>query len=163
MDGIGDRASGYHPIQTTLAKFNGSQCGYCSGGMVMNMYALYESSDTLTMNDVENSFGGNLCRCTGYRPILQAFKSLTTDAEPGLDDKFPDIEDIKICTKTGKRCNETCNILEDKPICVGLEDGVNWFKVFSIADILHIFQTIGDSTYRIAAGNTGKGRSLIVN
>ncbi|GAX80308.1 hypothetical protein CEUSTIGMA_g7746.t1 [Chlamydomonas eustigma] len=78
VEGIGNVRQGLHPVQEVLSKSHGSQCGFCTPGFVMSMYALLRSSDKApTEEEVEDALGGNLCRCTGYRPILDAFKTFT--------------------------------------------------------------------------------------
>ncbi|RUR29586.1 xanthine dehydrogenase small subunit [Vreelandella nanhaiensis] len=65
-----------HPAQTAMIECHGSQCGFCTPGIVMSLFTLYESlaADTppLTNQQLEATLGGNLCRCTGYRPIRDA-------------------------------------------------------------------------------------------
>ncbi|KAK3941774.1 molybdopterin binding aldehyde oxidase/xanthine dehydrogenase [Diplogelasinospora grovesii] len=71
VEGIGN-VKKPHPAQERVAKGNGSQCGFCTPGIVMSLYALLRNNDKPTEHDVEEAFDGNLCRCTGYRPILDA-------------------------------------------------------------------------------------------
>lgn len=118
----------------------------------MNMYALYESGK-LTMEEVENSFGGNICRCTGYRPILSAFKSLCTDARPEILGTFPDIEDLRVCKEKCEKCTKTC---EKKPFYHQFAEA-KWIKVYSLDDLLNILGQSAGQTYKLVGGNTAKG------
>jgi xanthine dehydrogenase/oxidase len=76
VEGIGN-VKRPHPAQERIAKGNGSQCGFCTPGIVMSLYALLRNTDAPTELDVEEAFDGNLCRCTGYRPILDAAQSFS--------------------------------------------------------------------------------------
>lgn len=158
IEGVGNRVTGYSKVQAALAKFSGTQCGFCSPGMVMNMQSLLWSKKSVTMKDVEDSFGGNVCRCTGYRPILDAFKSLTSDAHKRLNDKLVDIEDLwKMCPKengfvdTGTCCNKVNFPAENK-----LSDPA-WYIPNSIEQLTDIFNSINDLNYILIAGNTARG------
>ncbi|XP_058793000.1 xanthine dehydrogenase isoform X2 [Phymastichus coffea] len=79
VEGIGSTRTKLHPVQERIAKAHGSQCGFCTPGIVMSMYALLRSMPKPTMTDMEVAFQGNLCRCTGYRPIIEGFKTFTED------------------------------------------------------------------------------------
>lgn len=119
------------------------------------------------MKEIEDSFGSNVCRCTGYRPILEAFKKFAKDA-PKCD-RITDIEDLQICKKTGKTCNKSCD--DDDDWCliseedikgktvkeIQLKDGRKWFKVFDVDHILPILERNGYDSYMLVHGNTAKG------
>jgi xanthine dehydrogenase small subunit len=62
-----------HPVQTAMVENHGSQCGFCTPGIVMSLFALYhEGERPLSREAVNDALAGNLCRCTGYRPIADA-------------------------------------------------------------------------------------------
>jgi xanthine dehydrogenase small subunit len=66
-------AEGLHPVQDAMVAHHGSQCGFCTPGIVMSLFALYhEGSRPVTRGCVNDALAGNLCRCTGYRPIVDA-------------------------------------------------------------------------------------------
>lgn len=81
VEGIGSTKTKLHPVQERIAKAHGSQCGFCTPGIVMSMYALLRSIPKPTMKDMEIAFQGNLCRCTGYRPIIEGYKTFTKEFE----------------------------------------------------------------------------------
>ncbi|KAK0891384.1 hypothetical protein LTR91_007525 [Friedmanniomyces endolithicus] len=64
VEGIGNVKSP-HPAQERIAKGNGSQCGFCTPGIVMSLYALLRNNEHPSELEVEEAFDGNLCRCTG--------------------------------------------------------------------------------------------------
>ncbi|QFU17055.1 xanthine dehydrogenase small subunit [Microvirga thermotolerans] len=72
---VEDLAAGgrLHPVQAAMAESHASQCGFCTPGIVMSLFALYhEGERPLTRENVNDALAGNLCRCTGYRPIVDA-------------------------------------------------------------------------------------------
>ncbi|XP_037076844.1 xanthine dehydrogenase/oxidase-like [Pollicipes pollicipes] len=79
VEGIGSSKTRLHPVQERLAKSHGSQCGFCTPGIVMSMYTLLRNKPLPDMQDIETYMQGNLCRCTGYRAILDGFKTLTSE------------------------------------------------------------------------------------
>jgi len=75
--GIG-RAGQLHPAQQAMVDCHGSQCGFCTPGFVMSLANLYqqtgqyEQQSALSDEQIHAALSGNLCRCTGYRPIIEA-------------------------------------------------------------------------------------------
>ena len=65
-----------HPVQDAMIKYHGSQCGFCTPGFVMSLFAMYKNFSSYNNERICDSISGNLCRCTGYRPIIDAAKSL---------------------------------------------------------------------------------------
>ncbi|EUC32996.1 hypothetical protein COCCADRAFT_5375 [Bipolaris zeicola 26-R-13] len=87
VEGIGS-VSRPHPLQERIAKLHGSQCGFCTPGIVMSLYAIVRNAYNPDTNkfhlssreiEMEGHLDGNLCRCTGYKPILQAAKTFVAE------------------------------------------------------------------------------------
>lgn len=108
IEGIGNSKSP-HPAQQRIALASGSQCGFCTPGIVMSLYALLrnhgpEASET----EVEEAFDGNLCRCTGYRPILDAAQSFNRKCGKSLANGGSGC-----CMENGGSCNGPTNGLDE--------------------------------------------------
>jgi xanthine dehydrogenase/oxidase len=84
VEGLGDTREGLDSVQARIADMNGSQCGFCTPGMVMNAFALLQSKPSPSPQAIEDNFDGHICRCTGYRPILEAFRTFSDDADFGV-------------------------------------------------------------------------------
>ncbi len=75
-----------HPVQEALAREHGSQCGFCTPGIVMSLFAHYHQCNGISSREkINDALAGNLCRCTGYRPIVEAGFECCNG---GADDRF---------------------------------------------------------------------------
>ncbi|CAA0805951.1 Abscisic-aldehyde oxidase [Striga hermonthica] len=113
-EGLGNSKDGFHPIHQRFAGFHASQCGFCTPGMCVSLFSALASAEKqnnrakpsagfskLTTSEAEKAISGNLCRCTGYRPIADACKSFAANVD--LEDlgvnsfwKKGDSKDVKI-------------------------------------------------------------------
>ncbi|ESQ37582.1 hypothetical protein EUTSA_v10002813mg [Eutrema salsugineum] len=86
-EGLGNSRDGFHSIHNRFSSFHASQCGFCTPGMCVSLYSALldsektESSSEFTVLEAEKAVSGNLCRCTGYRPIVDACKSFASDVD----------------------------------------------------------------------------------
>ena len=78
IEGLGDDKDP-HPLQVAFSQENASQCGYCTPGFIISGVSLLNSHKDINDNTINDAFSGNLCRCTGYSPILKAIKKVTKD------------------------------------------------------------------------------------
>ena len=104
------------------------------------------SGKKTTVGDIENVLDGNICRCTGYRPIFDAFKSFAS-----TDFDTPDIEDIVKCQGSGQ-CSRSRGVGQIKTI------NGTWYIPTSLDDLLKVLNDLPNGTsYRLVHGNTGRG------
>jgi xanthine dehydrogenase small subunit len=72
VESLGSPDGKLHPVQQALVECHASQCGFCTPGFAMSLFALYKSTRHTDRAVVDDALSGNLCRCTGYRPIIAA-------------------------------------------------------------------------------------------
>ncbi|KAL3518742.1 hypothetical protein ACH5RR_021331 [Cinchona calisaya] len=92
-EGLGNSKDGFHPIHQRFSGFHASQCGFCTPGMCMSLFSALTNAEKmhrpeplpgfskLTVYEAEKAIAGNVCRCTGYRPIADACKSFAADVD----------------------------------------------------------------------------------
>jgi xanthine dehydrogenase small subunit len=72
VESLSEADGSLHPVQQSMVDHHASQCGFCTPGFVMSLFALYLQTAQPTRAEVVEALSGNLCRCTGYRPIIEA-------------------------------------------------------------------------------------------
>jgi xanthine dehydrogenase small subunit len=84
-----------HPVQQSMVDLYSSQCGFCTPGIIMAMFALYKNYSKPTREQIDDALTGNLCRCTGYRPIVEAStKSCVHNCTDHFTDDEPQIIEL---------------------------------------------------------------------
>jgi len=106
VEHVAARNGHLHPVQQAMVDFHGSQCGFCTPGFVMSLYALWMQTPNPSDQQIETALQGNLCRCTGYEPILRAARAISsyggTDKDPLLSERATMIARLK-ALKDGAR------------------------------------------------------------
>lgn len=72
-----------HPVQSAIVRHGGTQCGFCTPGIVISTVALLERNPTPTDGDIRHAIAGNLCRCTGYDKIVSAIHDAAREMQAG--------------------------------------------------------------------------------
>ncbi|XP_060170009.1 aldehyde oxidase 4-like [Lycium barbarum] len=180
-DGLGNTRDGYHPIHQRFAGFHASQCGFCTPGMCMSFFSALINADKgnkpdpppgfskLTSSEAEKAIAGNLCRCTGYRPIADACKSFASDV---------DIEDLGLNTFWQNGDSKETKVsklppydpsknLVTYPEFLKNESGTHldstrysWFSPVSIEELESLLKhSVSENvgSVKIVVGNTGTG------
>lgn len=80
VEGLAPRDGPLHPVQRAILEAGGVQCGICTPGMLMSLSSLLAATPAPTESDVHEALAGNICRCTGYRGIVDAALALGRDA-----------------------------------------------------------------------------------
>jgi len=83
-----------HPVQEAMAASHGTQCGFCTPGIVMSLTALLQTASSPTRGEINDALSGNLCRCTGYKPIIDAAQKAS--AAPADQLKLDDSKDLPL-------------------------------------------------------------------
>jgi xanthine dehydrogenase small subunit len=132
-----------HPVQEALARQHGSQCGFCTPGIVMSLFALYhDDGGIIDRNQINDALAGNLCRCTGYRPIVEA----ALEIRNGAADRF---------SRTDAERRRALQALDDKiDLFVGDDDSF-FAAPASESSLARLFARHPDAT--IIAGATDVG------
>lgn len=74
-----------HPVQSAMVAHHGSQCGFCTPGIMMSLFTVYQEAERpLSRESINDALAGNLCRCTGYRPIVDAALEACADKPQDL-------------------------------------------------------------------------------
>ena len=127
----GLRENDLHPVQQAMVQCHGAQCGYCTPGFVVAMAGMFEVCDRVNEKQVRDGLTGNLCRCTGYEPIIKAALAVDGSASTKMRDRYPALPDAQDSVTVGNFCapatiDEAIEFKRDHPGCVVVQGGTDF-------------------------------------
>src|SRR5207237_1922076 len=117
-------------VQQAMVTCHGAQCGYCTPGFVVAMTALYENADRVDEKQVRYGLTGNLCRCTGYEPIIKAALAVDGAQATKMRDRYPDLPEAGDAVQTDRffapsTLDEAISWKRDHPGCIIVQGGTD--------------------------------------
>lgn len=82
VEGVAGPDGTLHPVQQAMIEHHGAQCGFCTPGFITSLYHLWRTGSAFGGQEIDDALAGNLCRCTGYGPIVKAAQALKNYAVP---------------------------------------------------------------------------------
>jgi xanthine dehydrogenase small subunit len=139
-------AGGLHPVQQAMVELHGSQCGFCTPGIIMSLMALWLSHDAPPSRErIEVALAGNLCRCTGYGPIVAALDRAYEIAAPSRDRLAEERKDVA----------HRLSVLSDRQVIEISEGGRTVFAPATVDQLADLVANHPDAT--LVAGATDVG------
>jgi xanthine dehydrogenase small subunit len=144
-----------HPVQQAMVACHGSQCGFCTPGIVMSLAGLVQTVPNPTRGQVNDALSGNLCRCTGYKPIVDA--TLSACKAPAAELKIDDAADLPLL-KTIRRATVPTYNLEGDIVVQPVVRTKKGSEFVSPATVLEVAQYLVDHPQAtLLAGSTEIG------
>ncbi|XP_074578143.1 indole-3-acetaldehyde oxidase-like isoform X1 [Curcuma longa] len=185
-EGLGNSKDGFHSIHQRFAGFHASQCGFCTPGMCMSLFSALNNADNtnrpepprgfskIRKYEAEKAISGNLCRCTGFRPIADVCKSFAADVdledlgfnifwekpEDANVERLPPYNQHKVCTfPEFLKCeiNSSMNTLKSSKDNGSLE--CQWYRPASFEELYELLNSSEfiESHVKMVVGNTMSG------
>jgi xanthine dehydrogenase small subunit len=145
VEDLADTDGKLHPVQQSMVDCHGSQCGFCTPGFVMSLFALYQNEEDPSDQRIDDVLAGNLCRCTGYAPIAAAAKQMY-DGGAAAEGRFAAGESDIVARLEA--------LADDETLCVGSEGRL----LYAPADIDSLAEILAENPEScIVAGATDVG------
>ncbi len=144
-----------HPVQQAMVDYHGSQCGFCTPGFIMSLFALYKNNEDPSRREIDDALAGNLCRCTGYRPIIDAAREMYK--YQAVKDSWLE-ESFSANAKCSGQEKKKLDILEStrRQAMLAIDDGMRkFFSPRSVEEFASVFESNFDAV--ILAGGTDVG------